>query len=474
MTEIPARRASEAEVVDERTVGELILDADLATREALWDAGRTAAKPQLRSWHELVDAAERLWSAIPDRAGDPTMARVARIAEGTQRTQDRLGWPAAGAGDAHLHRAASDLAHAADLVAARRHPTARLSDAGHLDSEATRTRVMHVVGVATHAMRRSLARYVRDVERLRDRRERVPDGESWVCSTHVLRRTAPIEQLSTSYLRGRWPTALESEHRDPVPGRLEEAAAGWEVHVGRALAGSPTAADLGFTATVERQRVLAAELITRSAAELGLVDRDAFAERTRPALVDLARAWARLDRDMVHLSSWQRADGDLARAANELSAALREVIHDGAGIAAPRVMAERTDLLDASRSLQRGAGAAVEVAHQMMDALDEAEWSVPARGATDAYRALGVSASPVDSAAVRDGKDLPLPQAARVALAAHAEAIVAAALTLDSVGGGVEVRRAAGGALVAAGVDGRARQERQVPALVPSAHELRL
>lgn len=468
MTEIPARRSSETEAVDERTVGELILDADLATRESLWDAGRTAAKPQLRSWHELVDAAERLWSAIPDRAGDPTMARVARIANGTQRTQDRLGWPADGIGDAYLQRAASDLTRAADLVAARRHPTARLSDAGHLDSEATRTRVMHVVGVATHAMRRSLARYVRDVERLRNRRERVPDGESWVCSAHVLRRTAPIEQLSTSYLRGRWPTALEGEHRDPVPGRLDQAAAGWEVHVGRALAGSPSAADLGFVATVERQRTLAAELITRSAVELGLADRETFVDRTRPALVNLTRAWAQMDRDMVLLSRWQRADGGLALAATELSAALREVTHDGAAIASPEVMARRTDLLAAGRSLQRGMGAGVEVAHQLMDALDEAEWSVPARGATDLYRALGVSGPRVDSAAVRDGKDLPLSQAARVALAAHAEAIIAAAATLDSVGEAVDVRRTVDGIPSVPGVSGRALQERQAPNLAPA------
>lgn len=469
MTEIPSRRASETEAVDERTVGELILDADLATRESLWDAGRTAAKPHLRSWHELVDAAERLWSAIPDRAGDPTMARVARIADGTQRTQDRLGWPADGIGDAYLQRAASDLTRAADLVAARRHPTARLSDAGHLDSEATRTRVMHVVGVATHAMRRSLARYVRDVERLRNRRERVPDGESWVCSTHVLRRTAPIEQLSTSYLRGRWPTALEGEHRDPVPGRLDQAAAGWEVHVGRALAGSPSAADLGFVATVERQRTLAAELITRSAVELGLADRETFVDRTRPALVNLTRAWARMDRDMVLMSRWQRADGGLARAANELSAALREVTHDGAAIATPRVMAERTDLLEASGSLQRGVGGAVEVAHQLMDALDEAEWSVPARGAAELYRALGVPGAPVDSSAVRDNRDLPLPQTARVALATHAEAIVAAAVSLDSAGGAVDVGRPAGWAATTVILNGRAHQEQQAPVMAPSA-----
>ncbi|MCB2176352.1 MAG: hypothetical protein KQH57_11135 [Actinomycetales bacterium] len=463
MTEIPTRRASEPEAVDERTVGELILDADLATREALWDAGRTAAKEQLRSWHELIDAAERLWSAIPDRAGDPTMARVARIADGTQRTQDRLGWPADGAGDAHLRRAASDLARAAELVAARRHPTARLSEAGHLDSEATRTRVMHVVGVATHAMRRSLARYVRDLERFRDRRERVPAGESFSCSAHVLRRTAPIEQLSNSYLRGRWPTALGGEHRDPVPGRLEQAAAGWEVRVGRVLVGSPSAADLGFVAMVERQRALAAELITRSAVELGLSDREAFVDRTRPALVNLTRAWAQMDRDIVLLSRWQRADGGLALAANELSAALREVTHDGAAIASPEVMAGRTDLLAAGRSLQRGMGAGVEVAHQLMDALDEAEWSVPARGASDLYRALGVSGPPVDSAAVRDGRDLPLPQAARVALAAHAEAIIAAAATLDSVGDAVNVSRLAGGVSAAVTVGGRAHEERHVP-----------
>ena len=64
---------------------------------------------------------------------------------------------------------------------------------------------------------------------------------------------------------------------------------------------------------------------------------------------------------------------------------------------------------------------------------------------------------------MRDGRDLPLPQTARVALAAHAEAIVAAAVALDSAGGAVGARPSAGRVSAAVTVGGRAHEERHVP-----------
>ena len=454
-----ARTAARTEAgdrpVDERTVGELLLAADVTVRDALWDSGRVVAKQRVQSWVEVVDAASALWAAVPDRTRDPAMERIHRITLGVAKTNQRMGWPPADVPpDPHLDNAAADLRRAAQLVSSRRHPTARLSEAGHQDSEATRTRLMHVVSVATHGMRWSLSRYVRDLERIREARSVIGVGDSVVASRDVLHRTAPIEQLAGAYLRGRWPGVLDGEHRDPVPDRLSQAMAGWEVQVRRSLVKAPTAATLLFAASVERQRVLAAEFVIGSAATLGLVDGAEFVNRTKPALESLGGAWARLERDLAPLSGWRRADPELGRAAEEMRAGLRELTHDGARLASPQTMTDRTDLVVASRSLHLGASLGSEVAHAMREAIDEIVWTVPARGASEVYQALGVAPTQVDSAAVRTGATLPLSDVGLRALAAHIDDVARVAGTVDSTGSAVHT------ALQGRPVSGREHQDR--------------
>lgn len=453
------RAASRTEVggrpVDERTVGELLLAADVMVRDAMWDSGRVVAKQRVQSWVEVVAAAAALWAAVPDRTRDPAMQRIRRITSGVAKTSRRMGWPPADVPpDPHLASVAADLRRAAQLVSSRRHLTARLSEAGHLDSEATRTRVMHVVSVATHGMRWSLSRYVRDLERIREAKSVIGVGDSVVASREVLHRTAPIEQLAGAYLRGRWPGVLAGEHRDPVPDRLGQAMAGWEVQVRRSLVKAPTPATLLFAASVERQRVLAAEFVIGSAATLRLVDGAEFVDRIKPALETLGGAWARLERDLAQLSGWRRADPDLARAAQEMRAGLRELTHDGARLASPQTMTDRTDLVVAGRSLQLGASLGSGVAHAMREAIDEIVWTVPARGAPEVYHALGVAPPHVDSAAVRTGASLPLSDDGLRALAAHIDAVARAAGTVDSTGSAVHT------ALQGQPASGREHQER--------------
>lgn len=429
------RTASSGLPLDERTVGELLLAADVAARDVLWDSGRILAKQRVTSWIDVIDAAAGLWASIPDRTANPAMGRIDRIAQGISRTSSTLGWPPTGApADPHLASVAADLRRAAELVASRRHPRARLSDAGHQDSEAARTRLMHVVSVATHGMRWSLDRYVRDLRRLREARHPVPAGDSLAASRDLLRRTAPVELIALDYLRRRWPVSLDGEHRDPVPNRLDQAMARWEIQVRRALVKDPTPANLLFAASVERQRVLAAEFVLGAAASLGLVDRVDFAERTQPTLATLGRAWGRLERDLAPLSGWRRADPDFAHAADELRAGLREVTHDGAALATPQVMVDRTDLVDTGQRLQLGAALGAEVGHLVREAIDEVEWSVPARGAREVYRALGVAVPRIDSGVVREGRDEPLTSEGAEVLAEHVGAVVRVAGSLGSAG----------------------------------------
>ena len=65
-----SRNPASSQRDDERTVGDLLLDADIAARELLWDAPPDTAKAKARSWGEVVEAAAELWSSCPDRTDE--------------------------------------------------------------------------------------------------------------------------------------------------------------------------------------------------------------------------------------------------------------------------------------------------------------------------------------------------------------------------------------------------------------------
>ena len=50
---------------DERSVGELLLDADFTTRQVLMDATGEDAQAMLRTWGEVVQSASELWATLP-------------------------------------------------------------------------------------------------------------------------------------------------------------------------------------------------------------------------------------------------------------------------------------------------------------------------------------------------------------------------------------------------------------------------
>jgi hypothetical protein len=50
---------------DQRSVGELLLDADFTTRQVLMDVTGQDAQAMLRTWGEVVQSAAELWAALP-------------------------------------------------------------------------------------------------------------------------------------------------------------------------------------------------------------------------------------------------------------------------------------------------------------------------------------------------------------------------------------------------------------------------
>jgi hypothetical protein len=453
-------------VVDGRSVGDLLLDADVTAREILWDPNPGTAKAKVRTWGEVVEAAAELWSAIPDRARDPSMARIHELTVGLHRTQQRTRWPGHGEPDPHLERVADNLMRATELVSGRRHPTAPLSEPGHLDSQAARTRIMHVLYVSAHGVGAAGRQHARDLQRILDSKHRLAPGESVSQARDLTARIRTIERLAGSYLQDRWPAGLLGQHRDPVePARLEEALARWDVQARRSLAGPPSAANVLYTTMIERDLTLGSAVITAAAAGRGLSGAQEHAERVRPALNELEVAWGRLGHDLGQLTGRQRrVDVELLHAGSEARAALREITHDLGGLARSDTMAGRVDLRATSLELQRGLVAAVDLAHVVRDVVGDPQLTVPARGARAKCAGSGTDeglGAWVDAGDLCHDRVVPLPQAARDVLIDHAGQVIAAAATLDSasafLGGGPSPT------LAEPSLPGRTHEDRAVP-----------
>lgn len=451
--------------VDGRSVGELLLDADLHARSALWDPNPDEAAARVRTWGEVIEAAAAMWAAIPDRDNDPTMAQLhARAARPNPR------WPGGGEGDPTLTTVAASLTRAADLVSARRHPTAALSEAGHLDAEAARTRLMHTVYVASHAVALALDHHVRDLRRRLEAGRALPAGESLTHARTARERTTAAERLAGLYLETRWPAALAGQHQPtPDTSRLQTAVARWDVAAHRVLTRSPTIADLSAVAQVQGQLVMATSILTASAAHAGLVDGASFAQRLAPSLVEAERAWAHLGANLRQLTGRdRRRNPELLLTANELTASLREYTHDHSGLARPSAVAQDEALWEVTRTLRGATAAAPDIAQTVREVLVEAELSASATAThalVTAHLGSDRQEAGVNPADLAHHRQIPLPGAARGVLAEAADQAVHAVRAVDVATGALHPPRTAGtpDRSVAPAAGGWRRRERELP-----------
>ena len=453
------------DAVDLRSVGELLLDADLTSRAALWETGPDLAKARVRTYGEVVEAAADLWAAIPDPFNDQSMNRISSLADGLHRTHQRTSWPGAGDADPHLASVATSLARAAELVQGRRHPTAALSRPAQLDAEASRTRLMHVVYVSAHSVGVALNPYIADLQRRTDARQSIPRGDSLTRARDTRERIGAIERLAGVALKDRWPSALAGEHRDQAwPGRLEQALARWDLQAHRTLAAPPTVSNLAVIARLQQNIAVATAIISAAGANQGKLD-PATVARIRPTLAELDRTWDALGNDLDALQGRQRRrDDKLVLAGGEVRAALHEITHDRTGLATPDVMSDRVDLQVAAQQLHQSLTAAVDLAHVTRDALADPELTVGARGAHElaqASSAARTQAAWVDAGSLHQNRDVPLPHPVHDRLIDRADRIVKAAITADSASTALRQERPR--SAQPARASGRHHQEREVP-----------
>ena len=361
---------------DERSVGELLLDADFTIRQVLMDAATNDAPAMLRTWGEVVQSAAELWATLPQPVGGApspidgaTMARLEAMSQGMHRTQIRRGWPGDGPADERLLHVAETLIRAGDLIGRRGGHIRPVDPDVRADLGAARMRIMHTLYIGAHSVIVATRQHVADVQASTlgkpSRESRgVPRG------LDAINRLAAFEQLAGAYVGNRFARAAEGEQvRGPYGAdRLQQALIGWDIQTHRTLLASPTPANMLLASRTQAGIATATSAILHAGARTGHVDRNAYVQRLAPTLDATQQAWTHVAGRWAEMTSpADRTDMNLVAAANELRAAVGEFAHDKTTWARPEVMAGRVDLGEAAQHLQQALSAAVDVAAVIRD-----------------------------------------------------------------------------------------------------------
>ena len=373
-----------------RSVGELLLEADAATRTLLFDVTGDDAPAMLRTWGEVVQSAAELWEALPALPGDQAargqrMDQLQAISHGMHRTHLRQGWPGEGPSDERLLRVAESFSAARGLVARHTSPGSPPRSAESVrDVEAARTRTMHALYVGAHAVGVAVREHVRALQ------ETPGIDKAWAGASRgiprgqeSLQRLTAFEQLASSYLGVGLPASLSGERQEGYAGlaRFSDAMARWDLQAHRTLAVAATPANLAAIARSQAMVNRACLVLLRAAAHTGAADPTTFEHRTGPALEASMRTASHVASQWGSLTTAQtrRVDPQLWSADAELQAATRELIHDKTVLADPTLIAQRADLRDAAPAVAVAAAAGVELACAARGATNDTSLAAPAQ-----------------------------------------------------------------------------------------------
>lgn len=390
-----------------RSVGELLLEADTATRGLLFDVTGDDAAAMLRTWGEVVQAAAELWSALPALPGDQAargqrMNQLEAVSRGMHRTQLRQGWPGEGPSDERLMRVAETFSAARDLVARHTSPGSVPRSAESMrDVEAARTRTMHALYVGAHAVGVAVREHIRALK------ETPGIEKAWAGASRgiprgqeALERLTAFEQLAGSYLGVGLATALSGERQEGYAGlaRFSDAIARWDLQAHRTLAAAAAPANLAAIARSQAMVHRACLVLMRAAAHTGVADPTTFEDRSAPALEAAMRTASHVASQWSALTSPQtrRVDPLLWSADAELQAATRELIHDKTVLADPTLIAQRADLREAAPVVAVATAAGVELGCAVRDAVTDRSLRGPAQAMIKLARQAMAAPGPGD------------------------------------------------------------------------------
>ena len=438
---------------DNRSVGEILLEADHTARSILMDLDEADAATMLRTWGEVVQSVAELWQILPPvtppqpatgehlpDSADLAIRQLQTMSEAMHRAGLGRAWPGDGPADDRLLRLAESFTRAADLINRQGAPRSPLSEPQRDDVQAARTRIVHTMYVGSHGIAVVVGRHVRDLEMKMAKRGGLTTGDSLRRARAAYERLAAFEQSAGAVVADAYPRDLTGEHREPpAAGRLAQALASWDVLAHRGLMARVDTADLMLTARTQALILTAGNTLMGAAADLGHLDRQQYATRLRPALEVSQEQWetiAGLWKDLTPPSA-RRVDPGLAMAAVETRAALHELLQNGTAVASASLIAQRIDLSRVGRLVQQALATNLDLARVTHEATTDPQLSAAARAvnmmATAARRRDPRYAHTVDDSPLaawvtpRDllaNRAVPLPEQVRTELTAAANSLV--------------------------------------------------
>lgn len=221
------------------------------------------------------------------------------------------------------------------------------------------------------------------------------------------------------------------------------AVAAWDLAAHRALASTATPATLATVARGQAMTSRTAQVLLHAAAQMGRIEPQTYAVRLAPPLEASTRAWGHLARqsDALTQPGARRIDSGLLAADAELQAASRELIHDGAHLAAPERIAGRVDLSAVGLVLSEAINSGVDVSHAVSDAAAHPGFTAPAQVMLTAARKGAFGLGPGELTPLGDlftprdlrlNRSVPLVEPIRAALARSGAAAMDAVSTASS------------------------------------------
>ena len=305
----------------------------------------------------------------------------------------RRQWPGTGPADERLLTVCENLTTAAELLPRRRTDVRPMRPEVEADLDAAKARLMHVLYVGAHGVQVALNRDLRDLAVMPASKRAALPAESMKRTVEARDRMAAFEQLAGSYVSGTFPAALRRRAQTGGGARPAAAGAGHLGHPGPPRPGrSPHSRD----DDAHRADPGAHRLRQPDAAARRSRDRR---DRT-PPVPHPPRAGARVSpselgrpRDEPGRSSHRLARtparaADLVMAANEIRAAMLEIIHDRTGVASVETLAATVDLKQVSQTLQLGLATSTDLAYALREATADPHLLASARGVNAMAMAL--------------------------------------------------------------------------------------
>jgi hypothetical protein len=376
---------------DVRSVGEMLFDVDYVARQLLMDVGGDDAGTLLRSWPNMVAAAEDLWASLPGRGPgiderDRPITRLTALAETMAASlSGRKAWPGQGPTDPRVDQMTQTLLTAAALV--RRYGTEIPLERpdSRRDLEAARTRLMHGLYLTAHAVNVALHDNGRDrVNDARGSGRRVQLSQQHspyaIAPTGAwIDRMSACENTARSYLANQFTQALAGEAVGPVddPARLAQSLANWDIQSHRALARDLEPPSILLITRTQGLIAGASMVLVHAAATAGILE---HSDRLVPAIAEAGRSWSNLASRWGDLARpGASVEEPLARAAADVRAAYRQITHDTTTLATPEVIATRPGLSQATEATLGALEAGPELAHVVAEKADAPDLSGPAR-----------------------------------------------------------------------------------------------